>query len=326
MKPYNKKNIPLAKMLPQSPAVTAPSSDGAFCTAAQGKTVYALGFFDGVHRGHQALLSACCALAAETGAKAGVATFTGHPDGLVQGKAPMLINTYADRRRLLIHYNIEEVLELPFDRALMEMPWQNFLKKLRPTAAGFVCGEDFRFGYKGEGTAAILQQYCKAEGIPCVVVPQMKLGEVPVSSTHIRRLLTDGEMEKAVDFLGHPHILTGKVEKGRQLGRTIGIPTANLTFPEGVVLPRLGVYACKTRIDGKTYLAVTNIGTRPTVEGHHITVEPWILDFDGDLYGKELTLEFHAFLRTEQKFPTLEDLKAEIHKNAEKTRFLLQNS
>ena len=289
------------------------------------RTVYALGFFDGVHRGHQALLSACRDLADQTGAKAGVATFTGHPDGLVQGKAPVLINTYEDRRRLLIHYNIEDILELPFDRALMEMSWQDFLGKLRPQAAGFVCGEDFRFGYRGEGNAAVLQQYCETEGIPCVVVPQMKMGEIPVSSTHIRALLTQGEMEQAVEFLGHPHVFTGTVEKGRQLGRTIGIPTANLTVPDGVILPRLGVYACKTRIDGKTYLAVTNIGTRPTVGGHHVTVEPWLLDFEGDLYGQTLTLEFYAFLRPEKNFPSLEDLKREIHKNGEQTRKILDN-
>lgn len=289
------------------------------------KVIYALGFFDGVHRGHQALLAACRDLADQTGAKAGVTTFTGHPDGLVQGSAPALINTYPDRRRLLIHYNIEEILELPFDRALMEMPWQDFLDMLRPTAAGFVCGEDFRFGHRGLGNAAVLQDDCRKAGIPCVVVPQMKAEDAPISSTRIRQLLTEGEMEKAVELLGHPHILTGRVEAGRQLGRTIGIPTANLTIPEGTVIPRFGVYACKTRIDGKVYAAVTNIGTRPTVGGHRITVEPWILDFAGDLYGKDLTLEFYAFLRPEQKFESLDELKAEIHKNAEKTRLLLQN-
>ncbi len=290
------------------------------------RTIYALGFFDGVHRGHQALLAACCALAEETGARAGVATFVNHPDALVRGKNPLLINTAADRRALLTHYNITEVLELPFDRALMEMPWQEFLQMLGKNTAGFVCGEDFRFGYKGQGNAAILQQYCRNEGLPCVVVPQMKLDEVPVSSTYIRQLLQDGRMEKAVEFLGHPHLLTGIVEKGRQLGRTIGIPTANLTVAEGVVVPKHGVYACKVRTEGNTYLAVTNIGTRPTVEGHHITVEPWILDFEGDLYGKELTLEFYAYLRPERKFDSLEELKAEIHKNAEKTRLLLRNT
>ena len=127
-------------------------------------------------------------------------------------------------------------------------------------------------------------------------------------------------MEKAAEFLGHSHFLTGKVEKGRQLGRTIGIPTANLTIPEGVVVPKFGVYACQVIAEGKSYLAVTNIGTRPTVGGSHITVEPWILDFEGDLYNKYIMISFHAFLRPEQKFPDLAALRSEIWKNGEETR------
>lgn len=292
------------------------------------KTIYALGFFDGVHLGHQALLAACRELAKESGCKAGVATFTGHPDTLVTGKTPALINSPEDRRRLLIHYNIEQILELPFDRALMNMPWQNFYRMLREEygAAGFVCGEDFRFGSRGEGTAMLLQEVCKAEHIPCVIVPQLKLGDTPVSSTHIRTLLEQGQMEEAVRFLGHPHILTGTVAEGKKLGRTIGIPTANLHLPEGVICPKHGVYACKATALGQTYLAVTNIGTRPTVSGEGITVEPWLLDFEGDLYGKELSLQFHTFLRPEEKFCSLSSLQAEIWKNAEKTRLLLENS
>ena len=117
-----------------------------------------------------------------------------------------------------------------------------------------------------------------------------------ISSTHIRQLLEAGDVANAHRFLGHRHILTGTVVAGRQLGRTIGIPTANLQLPEGVVCPRFGVYACHALVDGKQYPAVTNIGTRPTVGGHHVTVEPWILDFSGDLYGKKITLEFAAFL------------------------------
>ena len=208
------------------------------------------------------------------------------------------------------------------------MPWQDFYRMLRKNhgAAGFVCGQDFRFGNRGEGNGELLRQICQEEGIPCVVVPQRKLGQTPVSSTHIRALLEAGQMEEAVRFLGHPHVLTGIVAEGRKLGRTIGIPTANLQLPEGVLCPRLGVYACKATAEEKTYLAVTNIGTRPTVNGRGITVEPWILDFAGDLYGKELSLQFHAFLRPEEKFDSLSDLQAEIWKNAEKTRLLLENS
>ena len=119
-------------------------------------------------------------------------------------------------------------------------------------------------------------------------------------------------MEQACAFLGHPHILTGQVQPGQKLGRTIGIPTANIHLPEGLVVPKFGVYACRIYIGNEWKTAVTNVGTRPTVEGKNVTVEPWILDFQGDLYGKTVTLEFHRFLRPEQKFGDLEQLKERI--------------
>lgn len=285
------------------------------------KTIFALGFFDGVHLGHQALLAACRQLAQQRGCTAGVVTFLGHPQALTTGQTPLLINTPADRRRLLCRCGVDELIELPFDRALMTMPWQDFFRLLlEKGAAGLVCGSDFRFGHRGEGNAELLRAACEEAGIPCTVVPQQILDGVRISSTHIRRLLEAGEMEAAVRFLGHPHVLTGPVISGRKLGRTLGIPTANLALPEGCVTPAFGVYACKAMVDGGEYLAVTNIGNRPTVGGHRVTVEPWLLDFDGDLYGKELTLEFYQFLRPEQKFPSLEELSGEIRKNAEQTR------
>lgn len=291
------------------------------------RTIYALGFFDGVHLGHQALLDACRALADATGALAGVVTFTAHPEALVSGAAPALINTPADRKMLLQHH-MDKVLELPFDRAMMTMPWQDFFRKLlqEHQAAGLVCGEDFRFGSRGEGNSEKLRRACAEAGIPCEVVPQKRLDGVVISSTHIRRLLTEGSMAEAVRFLGHPHVLTGQIVQGRQLGRTIGIPTANMALPEGVAELRHGVYACKVCIDGTDYMAVTNVGTRPTVEGHHVTVEPWILDFDGDLYGRVLTLRFYEFLRPEQKFASLNQLREEIRKNAVQTRKIFEKS
>ena len=291
-------------------------------------TIYALGFFDGVHLGHQALLKACRELADQYGCQAGVVTFGNHPDALVQGNAPRLINSLSDRKRLLEEFHMDWVLELPFDEALRTMPWENFLAMLRQQhrAIGFVCGEDFRFGHKGAGNAALLRSFCQAENLPFAMVPEQKLGDVTVSSTHIRGLLEAGEMEEACRFLGHPHILTGEVMEGRKLGRTLGIPTANLWIPEGVMVPRHGVYACKALLEGNTYLAVTNIGSRPTVGGHRVTVEPWLLDFSGDLYGRKLTLQFHSFLRPEKKFPTLEELQAEIRKNAAQTREFFENN
>ena len=291
------------------------------------KIIYALGFFDGVHIGHAALLTACRGLANALSCAAGVVTFGSHPDGLVSGRAPRLINTPREREQILRNkFQMDTVVTLPFDEEMRSMPWRDFLEMLRRDygACGFVSGEDFRFGYKGAGTARLLQQYCAEEKLPCTVVPEQVVDGVRVSSTYIRSQLEDGDMATAVKFLGHPHYLTGTVVHGRALGRRLGIPTANLQLPEGLVVPRFGVYACLVNIDGKTYAAVTNIGTRPTVEGENITVEPWILDFEGDLYGREITLEFHRFLRPEQKFPSLRELKEEILRNAGETRQLLQ--
>lgn len=291
------------------------------------KTVYALGFFDGVHLGHASLLIACRELADELGCSAGVVTFSSHPDALVQGAAPGLINTLEDRDRLLREkYHMDTVVTLPFDREMMSTPWQEFFRRLVEefSAAGLVCGEDFRFGHRGAGNGEKLLTACREVQIPCIVVPQLKLGGVTVSSTHIRALIEMGLMEHAIHFLAHPHILSGIVVHGHQLGRRIGFPTANMLVPEGLVTPKLGVYACRCNVDGIRYAAVTNVGTRPTVAGVGVTVESWILDYTGDLYGREITLEFFKFLRPEIKFPSLTDLQQAIRADAEKTKEILK--
>lgn len=289
------------------------------------KIMYALGVFDGVHLGHQALLRACMALAETAGAASGVVTFSSHPDGVVLGAAPKLILTQKERRRILEEYGIQNVVELPFDRALMQMPWQAFVQMLQREygAAGFVCGSDFRFGFRGEGTAEVLQTYCRKENIPCTVVPEQTLDGTVLSSTYIRTLLENGEMARVNRCLGRPYTIAGTVVAGRQLGRTLGVPTANICLAEELICPKLGVYATQAVVNGVVYPAVTNIGSRPTVGGHQVRAESWLLDFDGDLYGKEMQLRFAAYLRPEEKFPSLEDLVAEIRKDAEKTRKIL---
>ena len=291
------------------------------------KCILALGFFDGVHMGHTVLLQECRRLADENQYRAGVVTFGNHPDKLVMGAAPELINTLADRERLLRRSGIDDVIVFPFDRKLKAMPWRDFISMLmeKHNAAGFVCGEDFHFGKHGQGKAEKLMQACEELGIPCSVVPQQRLDGVVISSTHIRHLMETGHMSQAVRFLGHPHMLTGKVIHGFQLGRKLGIPTANLMLPKELVVPKMGVYACVALVNGVRYPAVTNIGTRPTVAGIGITVETWILDYSGDLYGKEITLEFYQFIRPEQKFATLESMRQEIFRNAEEAREILKN-
>lgn len=283
--------------------------------------IYALGFFDGVHLGHQALLESCRKLAQENDALPGAITFGTHPQLLTAGGAPGLINTPADRERLLRRW-VEAVVTLPFDEHIRTMPWKDFLELLEKDygAVGFVCGDDFRFGFKGLGNADALERFCRERALPFCRVPEQTLDGVRVSSTHIRTLLEAGRLEEANRFLGHGHILSGPVVPGKQLGRRLGIPTANLRQPEGLAALRRGVYACRCCMDGRCYAAVTNIGVRPTVSGEGVTIEPWLQGYTGDLYGREITLEFMAFLREEKKFDSLEDLKAAVLEDAEKTK------
>ena len=284
------------------------------------RKIFALGFFDGVHLGHQALLKACRDLAEDMGCETAAITFETPPKSLFSGPIP-LISTVSDRCQLLRLYGIDSVYVYPVRQDVMGKSWEAFLEELlEEGAAGFVCGHDFRFGAGGRGDAALLCGFCKERDLPCVVLPEQTLDGVRISSTYIRRQIESGDMATAVRFLGHPHLLTGTVVPGKQLGRRLGFPTANLHLPEGLTIPRFGVYACRCRVDGRLYAAVTNVGTRPTVSGSGITVEPWILDYEGDLYGRELTLEFHRFLRGEEKFPSLEALREQILRDAEATR------
>ena len=291
------------------------------------KIIYALGYFDGVHLGHRALLDACRKMAEDSGCQWGIVTFLGHPDTLVQGRTPCLINTDRDRKKLLCQFHTDAVLELPFDEQLMAMPWQDFLMMLvqEHHAAGFVCGTDFRFGKKGEGNAPLLEEFCRKQQLVCCTVEQQCLDGVRISSTHIRNLLEQGNLEAANRFLGHPHFLSGTVVTGKQLGRTIGIPTANLLYPPELVTLPYGVYACQVETEGKIYTAVTNIGTRPTVSGEGVTAESWLLDFSGELYGKELEISFLRYLRPEQKFPDLSGLQKQIQKDKEIVKNIVQN-
>ena len=287
----------------------------------QQKRIFALGFFDGVHLGHQALLGTCVSLAESAGAEAAAITFDRHPRSLFTQTPPPLISTAASRRLLLDRYGIAYVKQYPVVPEVMGMPWEEFLEGLlEEGAVGFVCGDDFRFGCKNEGNVQGLLKFCKDRGLPCAIVPEQTVDGKRISSTYIRRQIECGDMETAKRFLGHPHIVSGVVVPGKQLGRTLGIPTANIRLEEGLVVPKFGVYACRVTIDGKTYSAVTNVGTRPTVSGVGVTVEPWILDFDGNLYGQEITLEFHRFLRPETKFNGLEELKTQINRDADTTR------
>ena len=293
--------------------------------------VIALGFFDGVHLGHAALLRLTRRRADELGIPAAVLTFDTHPDTLVYHQPVPLINTLEDRKYLMEEkFSMDEVILAHFDRAMMEMPWEAFVEDYLLGELGakhVVCGHDFSFGYRGQGTPDKLRRLCAQRGVGVNVVDKVSLGGITVSSTHIRQLIRQGDMEAAAQMLGHRHFLSGEVLHGKELGRRLGFPTANLALPEGLIAPAYGVYATLVTLpDGSAHPAVTNVGVRPTVHDQlGRLVEAWILDCTAELYGERIRVEFFTRLRGEKKFDSLEALREEVLRNADETRAYFQN-
>ena len=293
--------------------------------------VIALGFFDGVHLGHAALLRLTRRRADELGIPAAVLTFDTHPDTLVYHQPVPLINTLEDRKYLMEEkFSMDEVILAHFDRAMMEMPWEAFVEDYLLGELGakhVVCGHDFSFGYRGQGTPDKLRRLCAQRGVGVNVVDKVSLGGITVSSTHIRQLIRQGDMEAAAQMLGHRHFLSGEVLHGKELGRRLGFPTANLALPEGLIAPAYGVYATLVTLpDGTVHPAVTNVGVRPTVHDQlGRLVEAWILDCTAELYGEKIRVEFFTRLRGEKKFDSLEALREEVLRNAAETRAFFQN-
>ena len=288
------------------------------------KTVIALGFFDGVHRGHGALLQKTAERARALGAVPTAFTFDRPPKEVVTGVPVYLINSNRDRRGLMERlYGIEKVVFAPFDREMMTMPWEAYIQMLIRDygAVHFVAGHDHRFGHRNSGSVQLLQEKCAELGLGCDIIPQVTLDGVTVSSTYIRTLVESGDMERAADFLGHRHCLSQTVQHGQRIGRTIGIPTVNLAVPEHVLAPAHGVYVTEVFLpDGRRFPGVTNVGTRRTVsDGDAVSVETFLLGFDGDLYGQEIRIEFCRRLRGERKFDSLEALRQEIQPNIHET-------
>ena len=281
------------------------------------KHVIALGFFDGVHIGHSALMKKTAETARKKNITPSVITFDEHPLSVVLGKKIPLISSPEERAELIRRlYGINEVIFLKFDGELMRMPWDEFVKRLvtEYNAVHLVCGHDYTFGYKGQGTAEKLREKCNELCIECDIIEPVTVNGERVSSTMIRKMIENGDMEKAALYLGHYHTLTDTVREGKKLGRTINAPTVNMTFAENVLVPRRGVYATTVHLpDGKTYRGVTNVGVRPTIDdSEKVTAETYIIGFSGDLYGSRIRLEFKKFMRDETKFSSVDALKAQI--------------
>ncbi len=290
------------------------------------KRVIALGFFDGVHKGHGALLRTVAQAADRLGAMPCAFTFDRSPTAAITGQTIPLLSSVEDRVWLMRrYYGIEEVIVAPFD-GMQKMDWQDFVSEYLQKELGcvhVVAGHDFHFGYMGKGNPQRLLEKCRELGMGCDIIQKVEQDGITISSTYIRTLIAQGEMERANQFLGHPHTLTNRVAHGKKIGTTtLGFPTVNLLIPQGVIVPAYGVYATRVWFDGQCRCAVTNVGVRPTVEDNdgHVTVEGFILDFDGDLYGHEIRMEFYKYLRPEQKFTSMQALADEIRHNAQQTR------
>ena len=289
------------------------------------KRVIALGFFDGVHNGHGALLYRVAERAHELNAIPAALTFDPHPESVIFGRPTPLLTTPADRGDLMCRlYGIQDVIVARYDRRMMQTPWESFITDYLVGECGavhLVAGHDFHFGYRGEGNPDRLVLKCRELGLGCDIIHPVIQDGIVVSSTYIRTLVAQGEMERARIFLGHPHTLSDTVAHGKRLGTALGFPTVNLSVPAGVLIPAHGVYATKIWVDGQAHLAVTNIGIRPTVDdGDRLTVEGFLLDFEGNLYGKTVRVEFFKFLRPEIKFPSYDALRKEIMRNVDQTR------
>ena len=288
--------------------------------------VIALGFFDGVHLGHAALLRRTVEEAARRGATPAVFTFDRPPKEVVTGTPCPLIASPEDRKGLLERlFGIKDVIMVPFDREMMTTAWDDFVTKIlveRYHAVHLVAGHDHHFGHKNQGSPELLVEKCAELGLGCDIIPKVELDGITVSSTYIRNLVGMGQLERASRFLGHPHVLTQEVRHGRRIGHTIGVPTVNLVAPPHVLVPSYGVYVTRVFLpSGESYPAVTNVGTRPTVNnGTDVTVEPWLLGFDGDLYGQRVRVEFFKRIRDEIRFDSLDSLRLQIQKDAQFTR------
>lgn len=281
--------------------------------------VLVLGMFDGVHRGHQALLMAGVELAEKAGLPLNVCTFDPHPLRLLRPEAALpLLTTLTERARLMADFGVDNLCILPFNRAMANRSPEEFMQMLKDRyhPQYVVCGFNYTFGYRGEGNAEHLRRY----GFSVTVVPEVVLSGETVSSTRIRSLLSSGDIHRAAYLMGHSYTLSGRVMDGKHIGRTMGFPTANVNVPKGKMLPAYGVYACWMQVASRIYPAVVNVGRHPTLPEGGVTVEAYALDAHLSLYGKKVRLIFLEHLRPEKRFDTVEALRKQISCDAEEAR------
>lgn len=276
----------------------------------------ALGNFDGIHAGHTALILKAVEIAKEKGIASAVWTFADGKAVLPNKPGTLAITTLEERLSLIASLGVDYVILESFDDVRNFTPEQfvNGILKGKCKAAWAVCGFNFRFGAGGAGNSERLCELMQPEG--CTVVPPVYVNGEQVSSTIIRGYIEAGDMKMAAELLGRPFFIDTTVTHGKALGRTIGIPTINQSFPEGHIVPKKGIYACMVHADGKRHMGVANVGIRPTVDADGgINCETHIIDYTGELYGERVRVEFFWRIRDEIKFAGVGELKEQIGKD-----------
>ncbi len=277
-----------------------------------------IGTFDGVHLGHQKIIAQITAAAKDKDCDSLVLTFFPHPRMVLQeGTEMKQLNTIEEKTALLEQLGVDHLVIHPFDKAFSRMTAEEFVKEVLVDTfrlKKIIIGYDHRFGRNRTADINDLITYGETYGFEVAQISAEELNAVSISSTKIRTALNEGNIELANNYLGYPYAITGKVVKGQQLGRTIGYPTANISVREDYkLIPQNGVYVVQSTIQEKTVFGMMNIGNRPTVDGTLQTIEVHFLDFDQDLYTQNISVSLLKRLRSEQKFPSLDALKTQLH-------------
>lgn len=280
-------------------------------------TVLTLGKFDGLHMGHKYLFEHLIKMKKE-GLKTVLFTFDRPPKNEIDHKVHLVLTTIKEKEYVFETCGIDYLIEYPFTKEVMQMDPEEFIKMLvtKLNVKAIVTGDDFRFGFQRKGDHVLLKKLSHQYGFKLEVVKKKQyLGE-DISSTFVRKEVVSGNMELAACLLGYPYFIQEEVQGGNKFGRKMGIPTINLIPTAEKLLPPNGVYISKVEIHNKTYMGISNIGKKPTIEGEHpVGIETNIFDFQDDLYGKTVRVYFVKFLRNEKKFPSVEELQLQIQKD-----------
>jgi len=288
------------------------------------------GTFDGVHIGHCTILNRLIEVAKKSGGESVLLTFSPHPRQVLQPDIDLkMLNSIEEKIQLLEKLGLDHLIIHPFTKAFSRTSTLEYVRNILVQKIGvqrLVIGYDHHFGRNREGSFEHLKEFGPLYGFEVEEIPALDIDAVAVSSTKIRKALEVGDVERAKEFLGYPYALEGVISKGDQLGRTIGFPTANLEVSSSIkLLPANGVFAVHVWIDTKRYLGMCNIGMRPTIEGKLSRIEVNIFDFDQDIYGRSMRIEFLCRMRSEQKFGNLNELKSQLQMDSIKAKNFLHS-